>query len=44
MLTFCDSPFSDFSLRTSMTQIYLAKLTLFVHLTAWQPECCKSGR
>lgn len=37
-IAFCDSPFTDLSLRTSLALILLAMWNLLVHSTAWQPE------
>ncbi|HJI44796.1 MAG TPA: hypothetical protein OIL77_05170 [Coriobacteriaceae bacterium] len=37
-IAFCESPFTDLSLRTSLALILLAMWNLLVLWTAWQPE------
>ena len=37
-IAFCESPFTDLSLRTSLPLILLAIWNLLVHSTTWQPE------
>ncbi len=37
-IAFCDSPFTDLSLSTSLALILLAMWSLLVLWTAWQPE------